>query len=73
MPVIHDPDPREFSYVFDGREIKLNMDIASSSLALDMSDRFWRLVERYGYHGLVWLESILRLADHLQSSVEAKL
>lgn len=73
LPVIHDPDPREFSYVIDGHEIKLNMDISSSSLALDMTDRFWRLVERYGYHGLVWLESILRLADHLQSSVEAKL
>ena len=72
LPVIKDPDPQKISYVFNGHRMELNGDISEGSLALDMADRFWRLTERYGYYTLAWLESILRLADHQQSSMEAQ-
>ena len=70
-PIVEDPDPQPLSYTFDGHGLTAGSDFADSSLALDMADRFWRLVDRYGYHGLAWLEAILRLADHQQSAEEA--
>ena len=69
-PVVQDTEPQTLSYKFDGHSMHVNSDLAESSLALDMADRFWRLVARYGYHGLAWLEAILRLADHQQSAKE---
>ena len=70
-PVIEDPNPQELSYTFEGRSLVADSDLARSRLALNVADRFWRLVQRYGYHGLAWLEAILRLADHQQSAEEA--
>ena len=70
-PIVEDPQPQTLSYTFDGHCLVAGSDLTESSLALDMADRFWRLVERYGYHGLAWLEAILRLSDHQQSAEEA--
>lgn len=72
LPIIEDPEPQTLTYVFDEHTLEGTSDLVESTLALDMTDRFWRLVERYGYHGLAWLEAILRLADHQQSAEEAK-
>lgn len=69
-PVVADPDPQPVSYRLDGRRLEAHSDLAEGPLALDMAERFWRLVGRYGYYGLAWLETILRLADHRQSAEE---
>ena len=71
--MIEDLDPQRLSYNFDSHDMEFEKDISSSSLALEMTDRFWRLVERYGYYGLAWLETILRLSDHQKSAMEDKI
>ena len=70
-PVIEDDAPQKLSYAFDGHMMKASSDLGQGQFALAMADRFWRLVERYGHHGLAWLEAIVRLADHQQSADEA--
>ena len=70
-PVIEDREPESLTYHFDGNSLEASSQLADGPLALEMADRFWRLVARYGYYGLAWLEATFRLADHRQSASEA--
>lgn len=72
VPIVEDPEPETLSYEFDGKDMQTDSSLAEGDLAVEMADRFWSLVERYGYHGLAWLETVLRLADHQQSAEESK-
>jgi CRISPR-associated endonuclease/helicase Cas3 len=65
-PVVADEDPVVVEY--DGAS-------ASSTHSLDrvgsgVSERFWRLTRKYGWYGLAYLESMVRLADQRQSEAE---
>ena len=71
-PIIRDPEQLELKYQFDGYTLVTGSDLVESSLSIEMADRFWTLVDRFGYHGLAWLEAILRLADHQESAEEAR-
>ena len=71
-PVLPDESPQTLRYRFDGHDLEANSHLVDTDIALVGADRFWRLVERYGHHGLAWLEAILRLADHRQSEKEAQ-
>ncbi len=72
LPIIKDSNPQRLQYRHDGSEMTASSDLVDSNLALEGAERFWRLVDRYGHHGLAWLEMIHRLADHRQSELEGK-
>lgn len=70
-PIREDHNPEVLKFDHEGIPMRASTDLVEGPMALEMADRFWRLVERYSYHGLAWLEAILRLADHQQSAEEA--
>lgn len=66
-PLIVDENTRQVSLQYDGHEFRGSTDHGLERLDSGVADRFWALIERYGFWGLAWLEAILRLADHRAS------
>ena len=71
-PVVEDRSPTILQYRYDEHALETSSNLVDTDIALESAERFWRLVARYGHHGLAWLEAILRLADHRQSEEEAR-
>jgi CRISPR-associated endonuclease/helicase Cas3 len=73
-PVITDPEPRPVSLTFPANGEQLVADSQTELERLDsgVSDRFWQLVQRFGWWGLVYLELLLRVADHDASHIESQ-
>lgn len=72
MPFKDDEGTRFRVEVANGEPLEFEGTPRLGELSSDWPSLFWKLVKRYGAWGLAYLESILRLADHLQSRDEMR-
>ena len=70
-PAIDQPDDFRVELDHDGTALSASTRHRFARLDSGVSDRCWRLVDRYGWWGLAWLEAVVRLADHRASQQEA--
>lgn len=71
-PVVAEDEPVATSITTDGVELTASTAHGLEHLDSGVSDRFWALTRKYGWYGLAWLETILRLADHRRSEEETR-
>jgi CRISPR-associated endonuclease/helicase Cas3 len=70
VPVTAETEPEEVVVHWDRRTFSASSDHRLWHLEGGWTDDFWTLVRRYGYWGLAYLETILRLADAARSAEE---
>jgi CRISPR-associated endonuclease/helicase Cas3 len=65
-PVVEDRDPLEVRF----RDWHSTTDHGLERVGSGVCERFWQLTRKYGWHGLAYLESIVRIADQRRSEAE---
>ncbi len=71
-PVIFDEIPVDVPLEFQGQKLTSSSATGLERLGAGPAKRYWHLTRHYGWWGLAWLESILRLADHRRSEWEER-
>lgn len=71
-PDLDDPDPIDVRMKVDGASIVASSDHRWYHLDSDWTDLFWRVVRRYGWWGLAYLEALLITADRQVSAQERR-
>ena len=66
-PAVDDPKPENVAVQWNGAALSASSRTSLERLESGVAERFWRLVRRYGWWGLAYLEALLRLADHRAS------
>lgn len=69
-PVVSDERGVDVDFEWRGHRTQWSGATGLERLDSGVSDRYWKLVRRYGWWGLAWLEALLRLADWRQSDLE---
>ena len=69
-PVVIDEDDTVSQFELNGHRLRWRGATKLERLDSGVADRYWRLVRRYGWWGLAWLEGLLRLADWRRSEWE---
>lgn len=69
-PVVVDEKSVSVEYTLRGQRMHWFGPTGLERLDSGVADRYWRLVRRYGWWGLAWLEALLRLADWRRSEWE---
>ncbi|MDE0630310.1 MAG: type I-U CRISPR-associated helicase/endonuclease Cas3 [Caldilineaceae bacterium] len=69
-PVVRDAMCVNSRYGWNGEWMHWSGPTNLERLDSGVAERYWRLVRRYGWWGLAWLEALLRLADWRRSELE---
>ena len=70
-PVVRDERSLTVRFTLDGHDLSHDSATRLEHLGSGVAERFWALSRRYGWWGLAYLETCLRLADH-RASEEAE-
>ena len=71
-PVVQDVASVDSEFALDGARMKWSGATGLERLDSGVAERYWRLVRRYGWWGLAWLEALVRLADWRRSEWEER-
>jgi len=68
MPAVNDNGMNQVAFNFNGIEVNFNGKHNLERLDSGWTELFWEVTRRYGYWGTAYMETIVRLADHICSS-----